>query len=1357
MEFSSVFLEAAFSAVDAAGQGARAAETGRLAQQASGGQDGAEERLPDLQTSQSTLSPPQQLSPLAQPFRTPTHDLIGGLDFFDLDFADGNLDLNFSLSTPDEDGAGSMLVAPSSELHHHVSPKHDTRDAYCELPATFPQRPPDMEVATNNATDAPVLPMPDAPAADLTAHNTANGNSLSNGLALGEPIDFPQPAAMNGLDMNLGMGMGMAPPDFTAMDFPPPMASDERLTAFARLRFDDGSYYMHTYQIILGRNIELARRDMRRIARVDQLQAEGHSQAAEALLDGSAAKKKKKRAARSVISERGGIVNAPISSMPLAYQQRRHSNASQSLSSGSHPTGESGEEKPVERAPQDMLMQAFPEVPAQFDGHVPEDPHDCPLVPIHPQHVTARTGTHGPKGISRQHAKIFFDFDQGHFCIEVLGNNGLHHESEYKHRGEVVPLSHGDRLVIGAVNLQFYLPDVALTEEQRQQESGSRPMSFQFENGHGELESDELISSESEGEISINPKHVYHVPMDSELESDDPMEEDDDMDDYEEPVPRPRKKPAPKLKLKLPAPAAPPARKEHKKAHKRKYRDESPDDIPLKKLKKHKEMNKEPVKEAKAAKEPKVSKEPKETREPKEVKEPKEPKEQKEPKDKGKAPAKAPSKTPIKEEEPKEATPRETPVQEKPEQPSKPVPNDSPPLLRKPLEGELEAGGEIEGLITEEMARHHNLPSTLIGQVVEKRKGPGRPPKDGIMSKRQRSQLIKQAKEIERAKAAGIDPADIPMPSMKPKITKRKDSDAAGGEDGDIRESTENGDGLSGDRKQLKPNKPPRTPSPEPRVEDYTEEQLQRPTANYVVLIHEAISSSSTGQMNLQQIYNYIERKYPWYKFKTTTSGWQSSVRHNLGQHDAFVKGDKEGKGFNWKINQEVSIEKERRKRQVSPPVNHAQRPPYYPPPPNGYPQYPQPPYPYNPGVPPHAMPQAAPRLPPSITNNLPRLPPSMQREASTNTSATTQAAPHPSPYASPWAGGNTAGSPSAQHPPTPYPPPNSQTPPVSAAGQSGQYGVLLPQSASQSYSGPPATASPYGGPYPTAGPSPYGPAPTRPYAPYPPQGQQAPGASPYAPHPQPQPPASQSEDPSPPGRYLPDTDPDLIRQLEAFRKVYLEARKEPGEDRKCDNAIRAFVDPHYQVHTLTKAEVALLNAIQSIEHLAQYMRNKNTASQGSVATSVPQAPSMTSAGTAAAIAADAVANSVAPTTTAQASAPPASADSQTSESQPTTEPHKFTPNMTAVSPAPPPTTAQAQSVPSLPPSHRPSVEPLTPVPGSPAVQSGTPLRRSFVEIPATSDNANAGAEEPQKLETTEGEEVQPAQKVDDDSGPMET
>jgi hypothetical protein len=679
-----------------------------------------------------------------------------------------------------------------------------------------------------------------------------------------------------------------------------------------------------------------------------------------------------------------------------------------------------------------------------------------------------------------------------------------------------------------------------------------------------------------------------------------------------------------------------------------------------------------------------------------------------------------------------EQPPRETPVQEKPEV-TKSVPNDSPPLLRKPLEGELEAGGEIEGLITEEMARHHNLPATLIGQVVEKRKGPGRPPKDGIMSKRQRSQLIKQAKEIERAKAAGIDPADIPMPSMKPKITKRKDSNAAEGEEVDVRESTENGDGtLSGDRKQLKPSKPPRTPSPEPRVEDYTEEQLQRPTANYVVLIHEAISSSSTGQMNLQQIYNYIERKYPWYKFKTTTSGWQSSVRHNLGQHDAFVKGDKEGKGFNWKVNQDVSIEKERRKRQVSPPVNHAQRQPYYPPPPNGYPAYPQAGYPYHPGMAPHTMPPAAPRLPPSLAQSQPRLPPSMAREASTTTPATSQAAPHPSPYASPWAGGNAAGSPPAPNPPTPYPQPNSQTPPVSVAGAaSGQYGMLYPTNTSQSYNAPPATASPYGGgPYATAGPSPYGPPPTRPYAPYPQPGQHATGATSYQPQSQvPQQP-SQSSNNDTAGRYLSTTHPDLIRQLEAFRKVYLDARTEEGEDRKVDNAIRAYVDPQFPRETLTTAEQALLQAILGIEHLGKYGTNEPAVQQVSAPVHTPSTTGTTLAGTAAAIAADAAANTVVPDADAQQAPVQTSVSSSGPVPQPTSEPQRFTPNMTGASPALPPTTAPVHSISSLPPSHRPSVEPLTPVPGSPAIQHGTPLRRPFAELSAAIADTARGTEE---------------------------
>lgn len=1311
-----------------------------------------------------------------------------------------------------------MLVAPGASQpspFDHARPHHAPSDG-----PLSPVQPAAADMEGADSTSA--LPAtPDAPAAtpapalpDLVAGEGALSASDLNAAvttadalpSLGAPISLDQPLTMGlGMDsitpmpMDMDMsGLGMAPDmpaDFLPMDFTQQdFASDERVNAFARLRFDDGSYYMHTYQIYLGRNLALARKDMKRLAKVADLEKIGDHSAAQALLHGKK-RKRNGRGAPSVISEKGGIVSARIDSMPLAYQQLRQ--PSQSASSGSHQNGEAAEEKPAERAPQDVIMQAFPERNDQFEGHIPEDPNDCPLVPIHPEHVTARSGNAGPKGISRRHAKIFFNFEEGGFCIEVLGNNGLHHEGSFCPQGQIVPLEHGDHLSIGAVNIQFFLPDVALTEKQRQrQESGSRPMSFSFENGNGEMESDEEMSSDSEGQMSINPRQVYYHPVDSDIESEEEAN-DDDMDEYEEPAPKQKIK----IKLKAPRPRepSPPPKKSKKqralekkrkrermREREREEEEHSPYESPTKKVKKIKPPPEEPVKaspikESKAAKEAKQVKEVKE-KEVEAVKETKEPKEPKEPKEKGKAPAKAPSKTPVPDAPIPDVIKRETPINDQPA-PVKSIPNDSPPLLRKPLEAEIEAGGEIEGLITQEMADRHNLPASLVGHVVEKRKGPGRPPKDGIMSKRQRSQLIKQAKEIERAKAAGIDPADIPAPSIKPKITKRKDSNAGDLDGDDIMESTEKGDGtLIGDRaKQKQPIKPPRTPSPEMRIEDYTEEQLQRPSANYVVLIHEAISSSPTGQMNLQQIYNYIEKKYPWYKFKTTTSGWQSSVRHNLGQHDAFVKGDKEGKGFNWRINPEVSIEKERRKRQVSPPVNHAQRPQYYPPP-NGYPPYPpQPGYPYHPGMPPPGMPPAPPRLPPSMMASAPRLPPSLARDANASTPAASQGAPPPSPYASPWAGGNTAGSPSAAMPPRPYPqPPHGPPPNSAAAGSSGQYGVLYPTNAPPAHNGH-AAASPYGGPYASTGASPYAAAPSRPYAPYPPQGYPQPNSSgppPQAPSPQNGPPAGPSptpggppsQSPAPPqqsqlpaqaqpsqapqpgpahptvnvtpdiiARYPANTNHDVIRNLEMFRSQYVKLRTEPGEDTKVDNAIRAFIDTNVSQASLTDPERQLLSAITKIPNLAAYRANPVAGNQGNATTESPVS-STAAAGTAAAIAAAGAASSTAaiPANTSHQQAPqqsPQQAPTQHATQPPTSsparpahdstapmtpgpvasEPHKFTPNMTAVSAQAPPASAA-----NLPPSHRPSVEPLTPVPGSPAVQAGTPLvKRSITEITA--------------------------------------
>jgi hypothetical protein len=451
-----------------------------------------------------------------------------------------------------ENGGGSMVVAPSDTQSHNVVPQDDTSNGL--LPPATDERIPDMAAAMA----MPALPAPggeSAPADHDLMHHAAN-----NGLPLLDaPINFAQSGDLNGAhlsDMAMSLPLDMAA-GFAAIETFPMPQSNERLTAFARLRFDDGSYYMHTYSIILGRNLDLSRRDTRRLALAEQLHAKGRTQDAEAVLQGKedeVVKKKKKkngrRGARSVISEKGGIVTAPIDSMPIEYQQRRQSNASHSLSSNSHPTGESGEEKPAERAPQDMIMQAFPEVPAQFDGHVPENPNDCPFVPLHPQQIIAKTGSLGPKGISREHAMIYYNFDEGHFAVRVLGNNGLHHEGEFYPLNSTVVLDHGDHLLIGAVNIHFYLPDVSLTDDQRHRhDSGSRPMSFSFENGNGQLESDEHISSEDEDQQSVNPRHVYyHYPV-SDSDDDDALC-DDEMDDYEEPAPKPRQKTSLKLKIK---------------------------------------------------------------------------------------------------------------------------------------------------------------------------------------------------------------------------------------------------------------------------------------------------------------------------------------------------------------------------------------------------------------------------------------------------------------------------------------------------------------------------------------------------------------------------------------------------------------------------------------------------------------------------------------------------------------------------------------------------------------------------------------------------------------------------------------
>ncbi|KXS19595.1 hypothetical protein M427DRAFT_41906 [Gonapodya prolifera JEL478] len=77
---------------------------------------------------------------------------------------------------------------------------------------------------------------------------------------------------------------------------------------------------------------------------------------------------------------------------------------------------------------------------------------------------------------------------------------------------------------------------------------------------------------------------------------------------------------------------------------------------------------------------------------------------------------------------------------------------------------------------------------------------------------------------------------------------------------------------------------------------------LVRPPLSYAELISEAIHSSETGLLSLQEIYESIKRSYPY--FKGSDTAWQNSIRHNLSVNDVFVKvprpEDRPGKGSLW-------------------------------------------------------------------------------------------------------------------------------------------------------------------------------------------------------------------------------------------------------------------------------------------------------------------------------------------------------------------------------------------------------------------------------------------------------------------------
>lgn len=201
--------------------------------------------------------------------------------------------------------------------------------------------------------------------------------------------------------------------------------------------------------------------------------------------------------------------------------------------------------------------------------------------------------------------------------------------------------------------------------------------------------------------------------------------------------------------------------------------------------------------------------------------------------------------------------------------------------------------------LLQSVERGEELPPDFI---IPRRRGPGRPPKDGIMSKRERRLLKKQLEAHqtsqktlpqepagEKIKRPVGRPRKTPLPEDADRPEKRKYTKRAkeGGEEGSDaeRRSKEKKD------KKVRPKSPPL----DLKIEDYTHEQLKKPAKNYVHLIDEALQAGPSEGLSLKQIYKRITAAYPWYYFSAETKGWESSVRHNLIGNDGFKKHEETG------------------------------------------------------------------------------------------------------------------------------------------------------------------------------------------------------------------------------------------------------------------------------------------------------------------------------------------------------------------------------------------------------------------------------------------------------------------------------
>ncbi|RMZ78789.1 hypothetical protein DV738_g3559, partial [Chaetothyriales sp. CBS 135597] len=308
-----------------------------------------------------------------------------------------------------------------------------------------------------------------APIFDAFMSNDPALASLASLTSLTAPTSFP-PSCLPEQHTELANNIFSLPPNILPPSYPPaPMPERREVEAFAKIEFEDGNYYITTWQCELGRDA-LAFKAARERAEAAKKAKEGatHAQSLSGRLSRPPDRirlQEESQVQGSVVSDAGGfggIDEGPVTepksdAYPSQSSQISSSDVVRPQEVLYHPPSVPFDYNRNAEL-QARALEPDNEEPAPVTAEHMPDANQCPIIPIHAMAGAPQDEVDTHRGISRRHVRIEWDFEWECFKLRVLGRNGCFVDGDWIDPGTSRKLTNGCRIQISSVQMTFRLP-----------------------------------------------------------------------------------------------------------------------------------------------------------------------------------------------------------------------------------------------------------------------------------------------------------------------------------------------------------------------------------------------------------------------------------------------------------------------------------------------------------------------------------------------------------------------------------------------------------------------------------------------------------------------------------------------------------------------------------------------------------------------------------------------------------------------------------------------------------------------------------------------------------------------------------